>query len=107
MLDNTVEYNASTDQNDTISGFRNTTDLTAFLDRNSDSKYDTIFRAKKELPAVAADSLMSLSVGQIYGPYRDGGFFKLSKMVARKPNGSVKASHIPVSYTHLTLPTKA
>ena len=102
LLDDTVEYNASTDRNDTISGFRNTTDLAAFLDRNSDSKYDTIFRAKKELPAVVADSLMSLSVGQIYGPYRDGDFFKLSKMVARKPNGSVKASHILFTYEGAT-----
>ena len=102
LLDDTVEYNAATDQNDTISGFRNATDLAAFLDRNSDSKYDTIFRAKKELPAVAADSLMRLSVGEIYGPYRDGDFFKLSKMVARKPNGSVKASHILFAYEGAT-----
>jgi len=102
LLDDTAEYNAATDQNDTISGFRNATDLAAFLDRNSDSKYDTIFRAKKELPAVAADSLMRLSVGEIYGPYRDGDFFKLSKMVARKPNGSVKASHILFAYEGAT-----
>ena len=98
LLDDTVEYNASTDQNDTIAGFRNTTDITAFLDRNSDSKYDTIFKAKKDLPAVAADSLMNLSLGQIYGPYRDGDFFKISKMIERKPNGSVKASHILFAY---------
>jgi peptidyl-prolyl cis-trans isomerase D len=102
LLDDTVEYNASTDQNDTILGFRNATDIAAFVDRNSDSKYDTIFRAKKELPAVAADSLMSLGVGQIYGPYRDGDFFKLSKMVARKPNGSAKASHILFTYEGAT-----
>jgi peptidyl-prolyl cis-trans isomerase D len=102
LLDDTVEYNASTDQNDTILGFRNATDIAAFVDRNSDSKYDTIFRAKKELPAVAADSLMSLGVGEIYGPYRDGDFFKLSKMVARKPNGSAKASHILFTYEGAT-----
>jgi peptidyl-prolyl cis-trans isomerase D len=41
---------------------------------------------------------MSLGVGQIYGPYRDEDFFKLSKMVARKPNGSVKSSHILFAY---------
>lgn len=102
LLDDSVEYNEATDQNDTIAGFRNATDLGAFLDRNSDSKYDTIFRAKKELPAVAADSLMSLNVGGIYGPYRDGNFFKLSKMVSRKPNGSVKASHILFTYEGAT-----
>ena len=98
LLDNTVEYNASTDQNDTIAGFRDTADMDAFLDRNSDSKYDTIFRAKKELPAVAADTLMALQVNQIYGPYRDGDSFKITKVIARKPNGSVKASHILFAY---------
>ncbi|WP_350289981.1 peptidylprolyl isomerase [uncultured Croceitalea sp.] len=102
LLDDSVEYNEATDQNDTIAGFRNAADLAAFLDRNSDSKYDTIFRAKKELPAVAADSLMSLNVDGIYGPYRDGNFFKLSKMVSRKPNGSVKASHILFTYEGAT-----
>ncbi|MFD2586371.1 peptidylprolyl isomerase [Croceitalea marina] len=102
LLDDTVEYNQSTDQNDTIAGFRNATDMAAFLDRNSDSKYDTIFKAKKDLPAVAADSIMSLKVGEIYGPYRDGDFFKLSKMMERKPNGSVKASHILFTYEGAT-----
>ena len=76
LLGDSVEYNASTDKNDTIAGFTNATDMAAFLDRNSDSKYDTIFRAKKDLPAVAADSIMALSKGAIYGPYRDGDSFK-------------------------------
>ncbi len=98
LLGDSVEYNASTDKNDTIAGFTNATDMAAFLDRNSDSKYDTIFRAKKELPAVAADSIMALSKGAIYGPYRDGDSFKIAKMMARKPNGSVKASHILIVY---------
>ncbi|WP_394974803.1 peptidylprolyl isomerase [uncultured Croceitalea sp.] len=102
LLEDTVEYNQSTDQNDTIAGFRNASDITAFLDRNSDTKYDTIFKAKKELPAVASDSILALQVGEIYGPYRDGDFFKMSKMMARKPNGTVKASHILFTYEGAT-----
>tara|TARA_R110002074_G_C12539558_1_gene665622 strand:- start:300 stop:2417 length:2118 start_codon:yes stop_codon:yes gene_type:complete len=102
LLDDTVEYNSQTDRNDTIRGFRNTNDVSAFLDRNSDTKFDTIFKAKKNLPASVADTLMSLNVGQIYGPYKDGGSYKLSKMIARKPNGSVKASHILLAYTGAT-----
>lgn len=82
--------------------FRNTADVGAFLDRNSDIKFDTIFKAKTALPAVAADTLMKLQSGQVYGPYRDGDFFKVSKMVARKANGSVKASHILVAYEGAT-----
>ncbi len=98
LLEDTVEYNNKTDRNDTIMGFRNTSDYAAFLDRNSDIKFDTIYKAKKDLPASFADSLMALNVGEIFGPYRDGDFFKVSKMVDRKPNGSVKASHILIAY---------
>ncbi|WP_343487991.1 peptidylprolyl isomerase [Allomuricauda sp. d1] len=98
LLDDTVEYNSSTDRNDTIPGFRNTADMAAFLDRNSDTKYDTIYKAKKDLPAVAADTLLSMRDGQIYGPYRDGNFFRVSKVMDRKENGTVKASHILIAY---------
>lgn len=102
LLDDTIEYNSQTDRNDTLRGFRNTADVTAFLDRNSDVKFDTIFQAKKNLPSSVADTLMSLGVGEIYGPYKDGGSYKISKMIARKPNGSVKASHILLTYEGAT-----
>ena len=98
LMDDTVEYNAQSDKNDTLRGFRATTDVAAFLDRNSDVKFDTIYKAKKELPAKFADTLMTLQVGELYGPYRDGDFFKVSKMVDRKADGSVKASHILIGY---------
>ena len=98
LMDNTVEYNAQTDKNDTLKGFRTTTDMAAFLDRNSDIKFDTVYKAKKTLSPLFADTLMTLNVGQIYGPYREGNYFKVSKMMGRKPNGSVKASHILIMY---------
>ena len=98
LLSDTEEYNADRDTTVTIAGFRTTTDVAAFLDRNSDSKFDTIFKAKNALPGSFADSLMALEVGEVFGPYRDGDTFKVSRMMARKPNGSVKASHILVTY---------
>lgn len=96
LIDDTVTK--STDSTYVEKGFRNTTDVAAFLDRNSDIKFDTIFKSKKALPALYADTLMTLKVGETHGPYRDGDFFKISKMIARKENGSVKASHILVTY---------
>ncbi|MDC6405377.1 MULTISPECIES: peptidylprolyl isomerase [Maribacter] len=102
LLDDTVEYNAQTDKNDTIAGFRNTQDMEAFLDRNSDIKFDTIYKAKKNLPSSVADTLMTLNVGEIYGPYKDAGSYKVSKMMGRRPNGSVKASHILIAYEGAT-----
>lgn len=98
LLDDSIEYNEAANITDTIPGFKKTTDYAAFLDRNSDTKYDTIFRAKNELPQVASDSIIDLEVGELYGPYRDGDFFKTTKMVAKRPGGSVKASHILFVY---------
>ncbi|MCE2613157.1 peptidylprolyl isomerase [Flavobacteriaceae bacterium D16] len=98
LLTDTSEYNEEQDTTQIIPGFRNTEDLAAFLDRNSDTKFDTIYRAKNDLPAIFADSLMALQVGEIFGPYKDGNTYKVSRMVDRKPNGSVKASHILITY---------
>ncbi|AYN69152.1 peptidylprolyl isomerase [Euzebyella marina] len=98
LLDDTIEYNAQTDRNDTLKGFRSTDDMAAYLDRNSDIKFDTIYKAKNQLSARVSDTLSTLQVGEVYGPYRDGDFFKISKMMGRKANGSVKASHILIAY---------
>lgn len=98
LLEDSVEYSEERDANDTIPGFKNAQDMNAFLDRNSDSKFDTIYKPKNQLPAVVADTLMTLAVGEVYGPYRDGNFFKISKMMDIKPEGSVKSSHILFAY---------
>jgi len=98
LLGNSVEYSAETDTYDTIPGFLDTRDMADFLDRHSDSKFDTIYKAKTELPSVAADSLMALGIGEVYGPYREGNFFRFSKLMDKKANGSVKASHILISW---------
>ncbi len=98
LLNDTMEYAEERDTTDTIPGFKNTTDMAAFLDRNSDTKFDTIYKAKNDLPAVASDTLMSLSVGEIYGPYKDGDFYRVSKIMDKKTNGTVKASHILITW---------
>jgi len=98
LLGDTVEYFEERDETDTIPGFRNTTDNAAFLDRNSDSKFDTIYKSKNELPIKFADTLMALNIGELFGPYQDGESFKMTKMVDKKPNGSAKASHILITW---------
>ncbi|AEM69937.1 PpiC-type peptidyl-prolyl cis-trans isomerase [Allomuricauda ruestringensis DSM 13258] len=98
LMDDSVEYSEATDANDTILGFRNTKNMAAFLDRYSDTKLDTIYKAKKDLPSVVADTLMAMSVGEVYGPYKDGDSYKVSKVMDRKENGTVKASHILITW---------
>ena len=102
LLEDSVEYFEERDTTDTIPGFRNTTDVAAFLDRHSDTKFDTIYKSKNDLPTKFADSLFNLNIGEMYGPYREGDYFRVSKMIAKKPNGSVKASHILIVYQGAT-----
>ena len=92
LLNDKVEYN------DTILGFKNTKNVEEFLDRNSDLKYDTIFKTKNVLSPKFADTLMALNVGDLYGPYRDGNSFKFTRMIEKKKEGNVKASHILVAW---------
>ena len=98
LMEDSIEYNEQTAQNDTLLGFRNTTNIADFLDRRSDIKFDTIYKSKTVLGALFADSLMALGKGQMYGPYKDGDFYKVAKMVDRKRDGEVKASHILIKY---------
>lgn len=98
LLSSSVVYNQTTKENDTVAGFKTTTNIADFVNRNSDIKYDTTFVTKVQLPIAFADTLYNMSVGEVFGPYKDGDFYKLSRMVAKKEGGSVKASHILISY---------
>ena len=98
LLNDTQAFNAAKDTTETIKGFRNTTDMVAFLDLNSDVKFDTVYKPKSAFPSKVADSLVALSIGQIYGPYREGDTFEVAKMMGKKAGGNVKASHILIAY---------
>ncbi|WP_299520062.1 SurA N-terminal domain-containing protein [Winogradskyella sp.] len=94
-----AEYNDSSGNTDTIPGFDTAKDIEEFINSNSDINYDDSFLRVAQLPAVAKDSLMKLNVGQYYGPYKDGEFFKLSKMIAiEQMPDTVNVRHILVPF---------
>lgn len=87
---------------DTVLGFKNTTNAKEFVNENSSVKFDDRFVFKKDLPSIVADTLYALNVGDVYGPYEDDNFVKISKVVAQKQMpDSVKASHILISWEGL------
>ena len=99
LLNNKAEFNDITKNTDTIIGFRNTTDVENFVNSNSDISYNDVFLTKAQLPAIAADKIYNTEVGGIFGPYKDGQFLKLSKVVAEtQMPDSVKVRHILVPH---------
>lgn len=99
LLEDRVEFNNTTKANETILGFKNTKDIEGFVNSNSDIKYNDTFVAKSALPTVAAEEIYNLNAGEFYGPYKDNGYYKLSKVVAVKQiPDSVKVRHILITY---------
>ncbi|MCB0439023.1 MAG: peptidylprolyl isomerase [Mangrovimonas sp.] len=95
LINDKPVYNETTKTTDTVLGFKNTKDDAIFINSNSDVKFDDRFVFKTAVP----DSIYALNVGEIYGPYKDGDVYKLTKLIEEKmlPD-SVKARHILIPY---------
>ncbi|MBQ4820806.1 peptidylprolyl isomerase [Aquimarina sp. MMG016] len=103
LLDDRIDFNSATNSNDSILGFKNTKDVEGYVSQNSALQYDDRFVFKKDLPATVADTLYNIPVGEVFGPYKDGEFIKVSRIVAHKQMpDSVKASHVLVSWEGLS-----
>ena len=98
LLNQKEEYNQVSKLNEVVPGFLTTSDLDLFLSENSDVPYDSIYRPKGFFSSDHAQMIFNLDNNQTYGPYTDGEFLKYSKMIDKKRNGNVRASHILVSY---------
>lgn len=95
LINDQAVYNETTKTTDTVLGFANTKDDANFINMHSDVKFDDRFVFKSAVP----DTVYALNVGEIYGPYKDGDVYKLTKLVAEKQlPDSVKARHILIPY---------
>ena len=98
LLNDRNEYNQVSKLNESLPGFLTTGDLEFFLTENSDVEYDSVYRPKGFYSSEHAQMIFNLNNNNTYGPYVDGDFLKISKMLDKKINGNVRASHILVSY---------
>jgi peptidyl-prolyl cis-trans isomerase D len=90
-------------KNDTIAAFTtvNEASIENYVNNvgGSDLKYNDRFLFKSNLPPAIADSIFNLNVNELYGPFKDGQFFKLSKVVAETQlPDSVKVRHILIPF---------
>jgi len=69
-----------------------------FVNLNSEMKYDTTYVTKAQLPVEHAQQIQNLGVGQVYGPYKENGYYMLTRMMAKRPGASTKVVHVLVAY---------
>ena len=100
IISDREEYSSAAKSNIQIAGFANTENVEEFFrDNSSDTPLDSKFYTKSKLNQTIADSLFKLTTGEVYGPYKDGEFYKLSKLVeVKQMPDSVKAKHILIPF---------
>ncbi len=105
FINDREEYNTASKSKVMVKGFKNATDLKSFFEINgSDIAFNDSYFFNNELPK---DSIWkSVVVNQVVGPYKENGFFKLSKVleITKLPD-SVKSSHIIVPFAGATRAT--
>ena len=97
-----VAYNDVSKLTDTIEGFRTTKNIADFIDEYSEVSFDSVYRSRGQFNNEYADILFKLNKGEVFGPYRDGSMFKISRLIDRKENASLRASHILISFEGAT-----
>ena len=99
LIADKVEFNEAAKANETVVGFQNTTNVQAFINANSSVKYNDAYVFKPSLPTAVADQLADLKLNEVFGPYKDGTTYKLSKLVAKKMiSDSTKVRHILIPF---------
>lgn len=100
LINDREEFNKVSKATMNVTGLLNTDNVeNFFLENSSDNPLDLNFYPKSKLSKEVADSIFNLKVGQVYGPYKEGEFFKLSKLVDTKQlPDSVKSRHILLPY---------
>ena len=84
LRDGIIQYNDVTKLVDSIEGFKNVKNIPEFVDTYSEKPYDETYMSRDQLSRDFADILYGLSKGQTFGPYKDGGYYILSRMVDKK-----------------------
>ncbi len=90
----------SDDRGVVIKGLKNVTDYAEFFEENeSDINLDQALKFKIQVPQVIAEEIFNGKEGDVFGPYKDAGHFKLSKVteVTQLPD-SAQASHILIPF---------
>ena len=90
-------FNEVTQQEELLPSFSEADDIASFVAENSDLPYDGQYQTKAQL-GTYANTLFELQEGAVFGPYKDGDYFKLSRLIDYDKGGSVKARHILLAY---------
>ena len=103
LINDKDEYNTDTNKTEKVLGLKNTNDPESFLNRYSDIKLYDGFVFENSFSKDMSSKLYNLNRGELYGPYKEGPYMKVTKMLdVIKLSDSVKVRHILIPYAGST-----
>jgi peptidylprolyl isomerase/peptidyl-prolyl cis-trans isomerase D len=91
-------YNERTKKTENLPGLKNTDNVELFINANSELPYNDRYTMVSKLNP-AQRELANLEVGDVYGPYNDGEYSKISRIMDRSMIAdSIKNRHILVPF---------
>jgi peptidyl-prolyl cis-trans isomerase D len=79
--------------------FRNTSDYITFVNSTSDSRYDSAWFKKGELPVILDSILFSSPVGTFVPPYEENNAWHMARLMDMQARpDSMKAEHVLIAY---------
>ena len=102
LIDDKEEYNTDTNTTEQVLGLKNTTDPESFLNRYSDIKLNNSYVFENAFDIENSSKIFNLKPGDLYGPYKEAGFIKITKLLDTKMiSDSTEVRHILISYAGL------
>lgn len=100
LIDDREEYSNAAKAKVNLVGFKNTKNIKEFFsDYGSDTPFNENYLTKNKLSKLLSENLFDKEINEVYGPYKENGFYKLSKIVhVKQMPDSVKASHILIPF---------
>ena len=89
LRDGFSQLNPVSNNIEEIPGFKNVKDYAEFIEIYSDITWDSIFKTKQDIVGDFSDILFGLKIGEVFGPYKDGNTFKISRMIDKKKDGNL------------------
>ena len=104
VINDREEFNKAAKSNMNVTGLKNTDNIEDFFRNNpSDIALDNNFYTQDKLSPILKDTIFKLKVGDVYGPYKEGNYYKVTKLAAvRQMPDSVKARHILIPFLGAT-----
>ncbi len=89
LRDGFSQLNAVSNTIEDIAGFKDVKDYAEFIEIYSDVSWDSVYQTQQDIKGDFSDILFGLRKGEVFGPYKDGNTFKISRMIDKKRDGNL------------------